>query len=186
MKHLTLNHCAFHVQIPLHTLTVYIGSLEGWFGSYLCHFFIRCKSLSFLLSQFRRPGTIRTSMKGGKGVDIHFNRLKWFTLKINKYQQTTSRDQLTSAVVFFRWCWYETRKTEKENYGDELCLPADCLFSLLNPFNSLLSGCFPSLSSEQGAALHIFAFSCPAASIAKCCFHLCQSHNTCVHIILWV
>lgn len=110
MKHLTLKHYAFHVQIQLHTLTVYTASVDDWFGSffYFLFFFIFFLDVSHYLlfcpSSQDCDGFI-LRWKGGKGVDIHFSRLKWSTLKnqteINKYQQIITTDQLTSATAFF-------------------------------------------------------------------------------------
>lgn len=134
MKHLTLKHCAFHVQIQLHTLTVHAGSVDDWFESYwMSFFFIRCK-LCFVSFQFSRLCRICISMKGGKGVDIHFSRLKWSTLKIqtaiNKYQQPMITDQLTLVLAlsrFQRWL-IDTldMKSERERYCAEISCTCSC------------------------------------------------------------
>lgn len=141
---LNVKNCAFHVQIQLHTLTVHVGSVDDWFESYcMSSFFIRCKSLSFVSSQFSRLGRIHISLKGGKGVDIHFSRLKWSTLKIqtaiNKYQQTMTTDQLTLVLAlskFQRWLIDALdMESERERYRDEIscaCVSACtlCMYSM--------------------------------------------------------
>lgn len=81
MKHLTLYHCAFHVQIQHHALTGHSGSGADWFGSYLWSLSSHLMSL-IMFCPSSQDWSIRTEMKEGKEVDIHFSRLKWFSLKI--------------------------------------------------------------------------------------------------------
>ncbi len=135
-------------------------------------FFIRCKSLSFVLSQFPRLWRIHTSMKGGKGVDIRFSWLKWSTLmnqtKINKYQQTMTTDQLTSVTAlsrFQRWLigvsdteWVREKLGEWSKICGGLSAFALFVYFFMAPFQQRMPSLSPQFVKWRGSSITHFCF----------------------------
>lgn len=84
-----LTHSAFHVQIQLHTLTVYAGCVDELFGDVFLYYFFFPFFFFYEISHYFLFCSSSQDLDGlvlwrnrGEGVGIHFSQPKWFYLKI--------------------------------------------------------------------------------------------------------